>query len=76
MRNKKIEKTHAKENNYTHKTIFMWFGNLPVFTELQEFHYYQGKIKVWLQCFTLTQDDNNNKTLITKHYSMNLRSMD
>ena len=22
MRNKKIEKTHAKENNHTHKTIF------------------------------------------------------
>ena len=21
----------------------MWFGNLPTFTELQRFHYYQGK---------------------------------
>ena len=45
MRNKKIEKTHAKESNYTHKTIFTWFDNLPTSTELQEFHYYLGKIK-------------------------------
>ena len=26
---KKIEKTHAKENNQMDKTIFTWFGNLP-----------------------------------------------
>ena len=37
---KKIEKTHAKESNHTHKTIFTWFGNLPTSTELQRFHYY------------------------------------
>ena len=43
MRNKKIEKTDAKENNHTHKTIFTWFGNLPTSTELQRFHYYQEK---------------------------------
>ena len=36
---KQKEKTHAKENNHTHKTIFTWFGNLPTFTELQGFHY-------------------------------------
>ena len=24
-------------------TIFTWFGNLPMSTELQGFHYYQGK---------------------------------
>ena len=36
---KQIEKTHAKENNHTHKTIFTWFGNLPTSTELQGFHY-------------------------------------
>ena len=36
---KQIEKTHAKENNHTHKTIFTWFDNLPTSTELQEFHY-------------------------------------
>ena len=42
---KKIEKTHAKENNHMHKTIFTWFGNLPTSTELQEFHYYQGKVQ-------------------------------
>ena len=57
----KIEKIHVKENNHTYKTIFTWFGNL------QGFHYYQGKYKVWLQCFNLSKDDhNNNKTLITK----------
>ena len=42
---KQIKKTHVKENNHTHKTIFMWFGNLPMSTELQGFHYYQEKIK-------------------------------
>ena len=36
---KQIKKTHAKENNHTHKTIFTWFGNLPTSTELQGFHY-------------------------------------
>ena len=36
---KQIEKTHVKENNYTHKTIFTWFGNLPTSTKLQGFHY-------------------------------------
>ena len=45
MRNKKkIEKTHAKESNHTHKTIFTWFDNLPTSTELQRFYYYQGKV--------------------------------
>ena len=39
MRNKQIEKTHVKENNHMHKTIFTWFGNLPKSTELQGFHY-------------------------------------
>ena len=42
---KKIEKTRAKEKQSPHKTIFMWFGNLPTFTELQGFHYYQGEIQ-------------------------------
>ena len=35
----------SKKNNYTDKTIFTWFGNLPTFIELQESHYYQGKIQ-------------------------------
>ena len=44
MRNKTdLKKTHAKEKNHTHKTIFTWFDNLPTSTELQGFHYYQGK---------------------------------
>ena len=69
MRNKKIEKTHAKENNYMHKTIFTWFDNLPTSTELQGFHYYQGKIKsaaiVFFFFLSLKKHDNN-KTLISK----------
>ena len=36
---KQIKKTHAKENNHTHKTIFTWFGNLPTSTKLQGFYY-------------------------------------
>ena len=28
-----------------HKTIFTWFGNLPTSTELQGFHYYQGRVQ-------------------------------
>ena len=44
MRNKtNRENTRQRKNNHTHKTIFTWFGNLPTFTELQGFHYYQGK---------------------------------
>ena len=27
-----------KKFNYTCKTIFMWFGNIPTFIELQGFH--------------------------------------
>ena len=34
-----------KKNNHTHKTIFMWFDNLLTSTELQGFHYYQGRIQ-------------------------------
>ena len=68
----KIEKIHAKENNHTHKTIFTWFGNLSISTKLQEFHYYQGKYKGWLQCFfTLSQDDNNT---IKKNHTTLFRS--
>ena len=51
---KKKEKTHAKESNQTHKTIFTWFGNLPTSMELQGFRYYQErrKYKVRLQDFS------------------------
>ena len=37
--------TRQKKNNYTHKIIFMWFGNLPTSTKLQGYHYYQGRIQ-------------------------------
>ena len=66
---KKIEKTHAKENNHMHKTIFTWFGNLPTSTELQGFHYYQERIQVVATVFSDSQKHGNNthhKTLITK----------
>ena len=52
---KQIEKTHAKENNHTHKTIFTWFGNLPTSTELQEFHYYKRKYNSAQEHFQETQ---------------------
>ena len=45
-----------------HKKIFTWFDNLPTSTELQRFHYYQGKnTKCDYSFFTFSQDDNNNK---------------
>ena len=45
-----------KKNNHTHKTIFKWFGNLLTFTELQGFHYYQGKIQsAVVQFFSLSK---------------------
>ena len=65
-RERERERAHGKENNHTHKTKFTWFGNLSTSTKLQGFHYYQGKYKVRLHCFSLLKDDNNNKTQITK----------
>ena len=46
-KDKKVEeeKTHAKENNHKHKTVFTWFGNLLTSRELQGFHYYQEKVQ-------------------------------
>ena len=41
------ENTRKKKNNCTHKKIFMWFGNLPTSIELQGFHYYHGRIKIF-----------------------------
>ena len=67
---KKIEKTHAKKDNHTYKTIFMWFGNLPTSTELQGFHYYQGRIQrttCSYNIFSLSKTQHqHSKTLITK----------
>ena len=39
------EKHMPKKNKHMHKTIFTWFGNLLMSTELQGFYYYQGKIQ-------------------------------
>ena len=43
VKNKNYRKHTPKKNNHTHKIIFTWFNNLPTSTELQRFHYYQGK---------------------------------
>ena len=51
-----------KKNNHTHKTIFMWFGNLPTSTELQRFHYYKKKIQSAATIFQFLKNDNNNRT--------------
>ena len=52
-----MEKIHAKENNHTYKTIFTWFGNLPISTELQRFYYYQGnKIQSAATVFSISQE--------------------
>ena len=42
----KIEKTYVpkKKKIIAHKTVFTWFGNLPMFMKLQGFYYSQGKI--------------------------------
>ena len=38
----------------THKIVFMWFNNLSTSTELQEFHYSQGKLQsATIQFFSL-----------------------
>ena len=54
MRNKNRENTRKKKN-HTHKTVFMRFGNLPTSTELQRFHYYQGKIQSAATIFPFSQ---------------------
>ena len=61
VRNKKIEKRkRQKKNNHTHKTIFTWFGNLPMSTELQRFHYYKRKLQCAVTVFFFLK--NNKKT--------------
>ena len=44
MKCKNREKIYSKKK-ITHKTVFTWFGNLPTSTELQRFHFFQGKIQ-------------------------------
>ena len=64
------ENTCQRKKNHTHKPIFTWFGNLPTFTELQEFHYYQGKVQsATVQYFSLsrtitTRNPNHQKTVL------------
>ena len=69
MRNKNRENTRQRKNNNTHKTIFTWFGNLFTSTELQGFHYYQGRIQSTSCDYSFsffTQKHDLQKTLITK----------
>ena len=54
-----------KKKKKSHKKIFTWLGNLPTFTELQGFHYFQEKI--YTRCgSTIFSLKNNTKTLILK----------
>ena len=39
----KIKKNIHQKKIITHKIVFTWFGNWPMSTELQGFHYSQGK---------------------------------
>ena len=41
----KIEKNICQRKIITHKTVFTWFGNLLMSTELQGFHYSQKNTK-------------------------------
>ena len=45
-----------KKKNHTHKTVFTWFSNLHISTELQRFHYYQGKITKCGYSFSFSQE--------------------
>lgn len=36
-----------------HNIVFMWFDNLPIFTELEEFHYSKKKIQDAATIFSL-----------------------
>ena len=64
---KKLRKHTSKKNNHMHKTIFTWFGNLPTSTELQEFHYYQGKIQSAAVQFFFSLKIYNDKIQIIKN---------
>ena len=56
VRNKKIEKRkRQKKNNHMHKTVFTWFGNLPMSTKLQEFPIIKENYNVRLQCFSFSK---------------------
>ena len=44
----------------------MWFGNLPMSTELQEFHHSQGKIQDAVMQFFFPKKKKTPKTLISK----------
>ena len=55
-----------------HKTIFMWFGNLPTSMKLQGFHYYQGKkiqsaATMFQSLKRRQQQQQQQQTLITKN---------
>ena len=66
MKNK-IGKIHVKEKiNHIYKTIFTWFGNLPMSTELHRFHYYQEKIQSAAVYIFFSLTKLQQQTLITK----------
>ena len=59
---KKEKNMRKKKKKKSYKTIFMWFGNLPMSTELQRFHYFKGKIQDVAVQFYLSKQ---HKTLIS-----------
>ena len=67
-RKEKNTRQKKKKNTHMHKTVFMWFGNLPTSTELQRFHYYQRKVQSAATVFLSLKNmaTTPQKTLITK----------
>ena len=53
VKNKKIEKTHAKEKQLHAQDSIYVVSNLPTSTELQGYHYYQGRIQSTISAATI-----------------------
>ena len=63
----KIKKNIRQRKIITHKTIFTWFDNLSIYTELQGFYYSQRKIQsAAVQFFFFLSLKNDIKTLVSK----------
>ena len=70
MRNKtNRENIRQRKNNHTYKIIFTWFGNLPTSTELQGFHYYQGKIQSITCIYNISLSPTRQENTILSSYA-------
>ena len=70
MRNKtNRENIRQRKNNHTYKIIFTWFGNLPTSTELQGFHYYQGKIQSITCSYNISLSPTRQENTILSSYA-------